>query len=300
MNWTDLQEYGNRAVSVPFTLEVELSIPDDLLQTTRAREAALAAIEAEVSSWAVRLGLDYLGEERRLAAFAERRPEGQLLPWLGVPPLHRARASLAATPLYLVGEAHPVFPLVGQRHSFQLDVISIPGGLAPFHTYRPLVVSLESLQLVEGSLKAIFIGALSAAAVAIPVLTGTLNLRPIDDLIKDQQFQYEIRKKVAGQPCTLKVTFKPDLDHLRALGHRELNFDEPHISPEERALRTCNVQLALSVANNAISQIDGIWGKHSRSALQAYAAGKNTSANIADEALRGRLLNEFQNRSWRP
>lgn len=187
-------------------------------------------------------------------------------------------------------------PLPGQCLEGPIEIASFAASGYPQLVARPFVFIIEGVELVDGCLVAKIRGFFGLAVVALPLVFAALATPPGQDRYNDWKFSQHIERTASGQLCKTRANRNINLSSLRTLGLEALNYAQSGLRSEERALRVCNVQLALAVAQGSPRLIDGKDGIATRKALSLYAAQKGLPVTIQDERLRRLLLEELQKR----
>jgi hypothetical protein len=297
MQWSDIREYADYQIALPFSANIEIDLPSEYLSTPRGRSAALLETDANVEQFCIRIAREFADSR---ASFAELTSSSnlsdQLLPWL---PWRLGEHSPLAITL-LLGQLSARFsierPLPGQRLERSIDIASVAASSYPQVQARPLIFILEEVRFEDGSLISKIKGFFVVTGATLTLAIGALATPPGQDFYYDLKFSNRIEETVKGQSCNTIASWNIDLSSLRALGLDALNYEKPGLKDEERALRVCNVQLALITAQGSPKLIDGKDGLATRNALKYYAAQKGLPASIQDERLRGFLLEELQKR----
>lgn len=146
------------------------------------------------------------------------------------------------------------------------------------------------IELGEGSLWTkinAFLGGGALVAVACLILEG-----PVDDVHGDLKWKAELNRMLDGAPCTTEVAFDPSLGALRALSAEALRFETSSDGEQHDSARVCAVQLLLRWAGEHPGPIDGLPGRQTRSALDAFAAKHGLGSD--DERVFDHLIDTIQ------
>lgn len=292
-------------------LEIVFHLSEDNLSDGQSRVNALYAVEAVIHQ--IVIDLNHAIDEAMAVvrtAGVQWSIDAQLFPWLPWPdrnvqvqlgrgylpsvldfsrPLTEQRIEGTQKLAAIALQPSVFFHLGSQLKEYLFPAAEPP---RPFYSLELASVAVESLRFEHGSLKGI-----GKAVLAVLVVMAPLAATPV---IQEKYDEYKIQKKietqVAGQPCTLDVTWKHDLKTLREISLDAFNFNAPGLSPVERRERICNVQLALKLVQGSPDKIDGFWGPISQAALAHFAKQRGLPADIKSELLRGHLYQVFLNR----
>lgn len=299
MPWSELREYGESPVALPFSalIKVSASLAPEITAVARD-DILLDLVEAEVGAFATffaqacAAARDSFGRRIKFVPATSR-----LLPW--VPSAAGDLPVSSHTPHRWI---HSGFlrhqPLAGQTSARHIIVATINVHTSLELDANPITISVESIVLEAGSLIASVKGSITVATAAITLVSSALAIGPIkgylDDRRYDQHHEQVIAARVKDQDCLAASTWHVDLTSLRALGIAELDYSAAGLTTQRKLLRVCYVQLALSIAQGSPGLIDGIVGQKTREALSAYAEAHDLAPNISSEVLRGLLLGELQ------
>ncbi len=298
MNWRELREYGEQQCSIPFTARIDIDGPFDW-STSSDNEFALDLIDSEIAAFSCRLG-EGLADAR--AAFSKKLRFSTIderpLPWLA----WHSPGELPVTTLFRNRLLHPAFaldrPLAGQVLRSDLTLADISIHASEQLKAYPITLVVTSITIDAGSIWARVTGFLKFGLAALPLVTLLSTVGPFknafDDAAFNHRYEERIENTVGGQTCRLYSEWHVDLKSLRGLSVDSLNYHAEGLSEYARALRVCNVQLALALIQGSPGKIDGVAGRHTQDALAAYAAANGRPADISDEVLRGKLLTDLQ------
>lgn len=303
MAWNEIRELVDVPIALPFVATIKVDLPDDLLKEPLGRRLALDLIEAQISAFGVAVGQRFLRQRDHIVGtIAPSSDEVALVPWLVTNILDRRFAARQQSG-YLVAAFDVNRPLGGQSARRVQEPAAIIFLSGPDFPMRPFAVVIEEVYLDEGSIWGKVKGTVEFSAAAL-VLAGAVFASPP---VQDWRFEQKVEQTVQGQMCSGNAEWQIDLRYLDELVPESLNFEAHDISPEERTMRVCNVQLALKLAQGSPFKIDGIAGTRTKQALKDFAKSKGLPDTIDNETLRASLLQELQRgsgggslRGWKP
>lgn len=287
LDYDSLRELGAQPITLTFEGEVTLDRPNGFT-TPAVRRQALHEVERQLHDFASRIAQQIVRSredwQQRVRTPSTRKP---MLPWLALPTEEEQQLTLTVSGQYI--DAFEVeTSLYGQGFYGEVTLATLPVGDDQFVT-----ITVTQIELIEGSLKSKIRG-----TIMITIASLTLIITAASPIIQDEyddwRFETRLVVMVEGEECQGRARFTVDLHQLRALGIDALNVEEPGITEEERAIRVCNVQLALNVAQNSPALIDGKPGPQTRAALAAFAERHDLPADLSNETLRGLLLQHLQ------
>lgn len=293
MNWAELREWGDRPMNLPFTAEmtVDTSENPSPLRALELMERGLIDYSALLAQQ-LRNARDHLAQKVPFS-----RHGNPLLPWL---PNQTVSPSL---PLIVrCGELASRFalvrPLPGQSLRQAYTAATIPISLYSDAEIRPIELTLEQIELVAGSLHGIVKGALTFATGAITFIATAFAVPPVLNGYHKQIQEHRIQTVLQGEECNDRGRFRLQIEDLDKIGPEQFDFAAPNLSAGERALRVCNTQIALKMAQGSPSAIDGVLGQDTKNALRDYSHMKNLPNDIHNQTLRGQLLRDL--RTYKP
>lgn len=298
MQWSDIREHADRPLSLAFSGTVGIDILGDP-SSASAGTLALAAIEAEIEAFCSQVCREFAGARDLFArSTAPTSRTDQLLPWL---PLRQGRQDPFA--FYLreprLSERFALNrPLVGQEFVDSVEVAGFQPSAYQNVAADPILFLVETVRLEDGSLLATITGVIKFTTAALALALAAFATPYGQQQFNDYTFSSQIQRTVHGQQCDATANWQVELRALQQLGMRDLNYAEPGIPNEVHALRVCNVQLALALAQGSPRLIDGLPHQATRAALSLYSTSKGLPQNlsITDDGLRGLLLEELQHR----
>jgi hypothetical protein len=295
MELSEIRDYADRLIVLPFRAQIEVDLPGDLLVTSVGRGLAMQAIDADIELFCAQVAREFADARRFFGAFAIAAAETHSsLPWLPrrIGEIDPSALTLLLQQISSRFDFHQ--PLAGQRFEGYVEVASFPTSGYRQQPARPIVFMIEAVELEDGSIRSKIRGTLGITVTTLTLACGALATPPGQDIYYDWMHSRTIERAIRDQPCKTEASWKIDLTSLRREGMESLNYEEPGLSHEERFLRTCNVQLALALAQGSPQLIDGKAGSKTRDALALYSKQKGLSPHVQDERLRGYLLEELQ------
>lgn len=300
MAWDDIREWAERSFDVPIEGRVLINLPKGTPRTPASRRKALHLIEAEASRFCVELAQALATARETLGGYAARtNPRSQILPWLPFDPNRDAPVALAQPVASFVRRFDVDKELAGQGEKNGWELARITVSISADLRMKPITIAISVIELSDGSLWAFITGALTATVATLSLMLAAVG-PPFEQDFKDIQFSQEMRELVKDEVCAINSYWKIDAKSLRGIGGQELNFEDEHISAEERKVRVCNVQLMLAVIQGTPFDIDGIAGPQTRRALKYFAEQYHLPADIRNEQVRGQLVTNYQDaaRRW--
>ena len=302
MIWTDIRELGERQVSIPFEGTIKVGLGDDPLARADGRRMALDAIEAQGFEFSTRLAQAFVTARDALGSLVRQPLEKEpLIPWLPMIESHGEPLSIELVVGGLAADFDLARELKGQRSDRGLTLATFQVSWHSRLQTRPIYVVIETVVLDGGSVVGwikghilIIVACTSLSVSATSLMVSVEGNPQTQEWISDVRFEHHINQLVQGQRCDVYANWHLDLASLRSLGTEMLNYAEPGLSAEEKALRVCNLQLALRVAQGSPRLIDGVAGSDTAQALRDYATTQALPADIRNETLRAALLRQLQ------
>ncbi len=171
-------------------------------------------------------------------------------------------------------------------------------GTLPQVEFTLATFELISLEFERGSMfssVSLRIKSLVAGAiVALGVSLGSAEASKAIGMIEaHHQYQVRVAEATKGQPAMQFCGSRLSLDYLEHVRDRSLNYNEPGISPEEKACRIAEEQVLLKVALNTDLAVDGKVGPETIASESEYGHEKSVPGTNRSPFFRGKLSKEL-------
>lgn len=296
MNWSDIQEYGNQQFILPLTAHIGIEIAGDALFRPGGRRIALEVLDVQITSFTVHLAHALLSTRDAIRTHATLAIEEQpLIPWLST---ERTSTEERGSIELGIRQLRPQFDigrsLTDQTFKGELRAAVIGINLHNNLNVLPLTLVIEEVRFELGSLKARVKATLRVTVATLTLVFAGLSTPPghaaFDIWYADHVFQQDVRQVLEGQNCNVHAEWRVEFSSIRELAPRALNYEEPGLTREERALRICNVQIILALVQGGPQLRDGKLGPDTLSNLERYASNNGLPPDIRIPLLRERLL----------